>query len=218
MSLAALLWKDARRELRSKETLQAGLVLVLLFFVLDVLSFPDLSDQPRTAAAVLWIPILYGAAAVAGRGFAAEADRGTLDLLRASPAALSSHGWSRTILHLAVLAVLAGFALAVGTFLFALPAIAAVSMILGLACVGLAVVATLAAGLAAQARARDILLPILVVPVSVPLLQSGLAATTAALRGDPWSLWSNSVLLMAGYDVLAIGFAWFLWPIVLEGD
>ncbi len=218
MSFGALVWKDLHRELRSKEAMQAGLVLVLLFLVLDILSFRTLAGEPATAAAVLWIPLLYGAAAVVGRGFVSEVDRGTLDLLRSAPVPIASHGWSRTLVHLVLLVLLAAFTFIVAAALFALPIVVGVAAALALGAVGLAVVATLTSALAAQARSRDMLLPILLIPVAIPLLQAGLAATTAALRGDPLWAYQSPLLLMAAYDMFAIGFAWFLWPIVLEGE
>ncbi len=218
MSAWALVWKDLHRELRSKEAMQAGIVLVLLFLILDTLSFSSLADQPRTAAAILWIPLLYASAAVVGRGFSGEADRGTLDLLRSAPVSLAAHGWSRTLVHLAALLVLALATLACAAALFALPVAGVALLAIALGATGFAVVATLASALAAQARSRDVLLPILLVPVTIPLLQAGLAATTAALRGDPDAASTSALLMMAGYDLVAAGVAWFLWPIVLEGD
>ena len=88
MKLAAILWKDLHRELRSKEAVQAGVVLVLLFFVLDLFTFTNLSNAPQAATAALWAPILYGSAALSARSLASETDRGTLDLLRGAPVPL----------------------------------------------------------------------------------------------------------------------------------
>lgn len=218
MSLGALLWKDARREWRGREAVQAGLVLVLLFAAVDLLSFRSLGSAPGTAAALLWTPLLFGAGAVAGRGLAAEADQGTLDLLRSAPVGIGLHGWSRTILHFLLLLGLGGAAwLALG-WLFALPAPAGLALVLLLAAAGLALLATLAAALATQARSREAILPVLLVPAAFPLLQAGLAATTALLSGVPLADARAPLLAMAGYDLLAAGAAWLLWPIVLEGE
>ena len=218
MTFASILWKDARRELRQKEGLQAGLVLVLLFLLLDLFAFPTLADAPRAAAAALWVPLLFGAAAVAGRGFAAENDLGTIDLLRAIPAPLGHHGWSRTALHAGLLALLAFATVALLAALFAVPLTVALLAIAGLAVVGLAIVGTLASAIAAQARSREVLLPMLMVPVLAPLMQAGLEATIQALQGATIDQVRVPLLLMAGYDLLAAGVAWLLWPMVLEGD
>jgi ABC-type transport system involved in cytochrome c biogenesis permease component len=216
--LGPLLWKDARRELRGKESIAAGFVLVLLFFVLDLFAFPTLADAPRTAAAVLWTPLLFASGALAGRAWAAEADRGTLDLLRSAPVPLLFHGLSRWLVNLAVTTALALAGLAVAGGLFAIPLSAQLAIPVLLGAVGLSVLASLAAALGAQARARDVLLPILLVPLAAPLLQSGLAATLTALAGQPLAAASAPLLLMAGYDLVALGVSLPLWPILLEGE
>jgi ABC-type transport system involved in cytochrome c biogenesis permease component len=215
MSLAALLWKDLRREWRSKEALQAGLVLVALFLVLYLFAFPTLHDAPATAAVVLWTPILYGAAAIAGRASSAEADRGTLTLLRLAPVSRVWHGVSRTLTDLLVLAALATFTVALASLIFAVPSPPALWLIIGLGVIGLGTIGSLTGAIAAQARARELLVPILMVPVLMPLLQAGLVATQAAFGGE---LDRTALLLLAGYDLVAIGAAWLLWPLVLESD
>jgi len=218
MGLGALLWKDARRELRRKEGMQAGLVLVLTFLLLDLFAFPTLEGMPDAAAVALWTPLLFGAAALTLRGFAAEADLGTLDLLRGLPSPLGSHGWSRTILNLLLLGILAGLTVGAAAALFALPLSVPLLATLALAVAGLATVGTLASAIAAQARSREMLLPLLMVPVLAPLLQAGVAATMDALQGATTGDLRVHLLLMAGYDILAVGAAWLLWPVVLEGD
>lgn len=215
---AALLWKDARREWRGKEGLQAGLVLVALFFVLDIFAFPTLAGEMRAATAILWTPILYATAAVVGRGFAAEADRRTLDVLRTAPVPLAWHGWSRTLLHGLLVVLLAIATVLLAAALFAIPFSWTLLAPILLAAVGLAIVGTLASALAAQARSREALLPILLVPVAAPLLHAGVSATLAALAGATLADLSTPLWLLVGYDLVAAGIAWLLWPFVLEAD
>lgn len=218
MSWTALLWKDVRREARGKEALQAGLVLLGLFLVLDLFAFPTLQGAPRAAAAALWTPLLYGGAALTGRGFAAEQDRGTLDLLRSAPVPLLWHGLSRAALHALLTAGLAMLSLGGVWLLFGIAAPPAVAVVLLLASVGIAVAGTATSALAAQTRSRDILLPILLVPVLAPLLQAGLRATIAGLGGAALADLHLPLLLMAGYDLVAIGAAVVVLPFALEGD
>jgi heme exporter protein B len=218
MSFTALLWKDARRELRTRDSLQAGSVLVLLFLILDLFAFPTLQGFERAATAALWTPLLYGAGALAGRGFAAEADRGTLDLLRLAPVPLAFHGIARTLLSFGLIAVLALLTAAAAGALFAVPLGWPLAAALTLSSLGLAIVGTLLGALAAQARSREVLLPLLLVPAVAPLLQSGVEATFRAISGAGWSALQTPLLLMGGYDLIAAGVAWLLWPLVLEGD
>lgn len=215
MSLRALLWKDLRREWRSKEALQAGMVLVALFLVLYLFAFDDLSAQPATAAVVLWSPVLYATAAVAGRGSASEADRGTLVLLQLAPGSRVWHGVSRTLVDLLLLSVLGGATLLLTHFIFGVPVGTDLVLVFFLGVVGMAVIGSLAGALASQARARDLLLPMLMIPVLIPLLQAGLEATQEAFSGSVDRL---PLLILAGYDIVAAGTAWLLWPPLLEVD
>jgi heme exporter protein B len=218
VSFAAVLWKDARLEARGKESLQAALVLVALFLLVDLYAFSSLDGQPDVAAAVLWVPLVFGSAALAARSFAGEADRGTLALLRSAPVPLAWHGWSRTLVHLVLIAILAAAATLLAAGLFATTLSPLLLVVLALAVPGLAIVATLASALAAQARMRDALLPILLVPVLAPLLHSGIEATRIALADGAWTDARAALLLMLGYDLIAAGVAWLLWPVVLEDD
>lgn len=218
MSFAAVLWKDLRLEARGKESLQAALVLVALFLLVDLYAFGSLEGQPGIAAAVLWLPLVFGSGALAARSLAGEADRGTLVLLRSAPVPLAWHGWSRTLVHVGLIAVLATATAFLAAGLFATPVSPFLLLVLALAVPGLAVVATLCSALAAQARMRDALLPVLLVPLLAPLLHSGIDATRLALSGAPSADAQAALLLMAGYDLVATGIAWLLWPIVLEGD
>ena len=212
----ALVGKDLRREARSKEALLAGLVLVALAFLATLFAAPDADD--RAAAALLWTPLLFATVALIGRGFASEVDKGTLQLMRSAPVPLAWHGWSRTLVHLLVAGIVAAASLTVTAALFAFEAHATLVTTLALAAIGLAVVGTLASAISAQARTREVLLPVLLVPVAAPLLQAGVRATVDALAGGGWSDLQVPLLLMAGYDLVAAGVAWLLWPLVLEGD
>lgn len=218
MSFAAVLWKDLRLEARGKESLQAALVLVALFLLVDLYAFSTLAGRPDVAAAVLWVPLVFGSGALAARSFAGEADRGTLALLRSAPVPVAWHGWSRTVVHLGLIGLLAAAATALAAGLFATGVPALLVAVLALAVPGLAVVATLASALAAQARLRDALLPVLLVPVLAPLLHAGIDATKTALAGGAAADAQAALWLMAGYDLMALGVAWLLWPVVLEDD
>lgn len=216
MSFSALVGKDLRRELRARDGLLAGLVLVALSFLVVVFAAPK--ADANTTAALLWGPLVFATVALLGRGFATELDRGTMTLLRSAPVPLAWHGWSRTIVHGLVAGVVAAASLLLAASLFAFTPTAALTLVLALAVVGLATVGTLASALAAQARLREVLLPVLLVPVAAPLLQAGVRGTIQALGGAAVADLQTPLLLMAGYDVAALGVAWLLWPFVLEGD
>lgn len=211
MSFAALVRKDIVRELRSREAIAAGIVLVLTFWLLAL--FAGVLEGAALVIAI-WAPLVYGAIALCGRGFAGEQDRGTLDLLRAAPVPLAWHGWSRTLLHVLLLSILAGVVVVGAWVGFGAAPTFDLLVILALVVPGLALTATLASAVAAQARMREILLPVLAVPALAPLLQAGVKGTMAALAGDP----TSAPWLLAGYDLVVLAVASLLWPFLLEGE
>lgn len=214
----ALLQKDVRREVLTREAIQAAFVVVLLFGIAFLFAYPRLDDDPRAAGLLLWLPLLFGGVTSAGRAFALEADAGVLPLLRQAPVPLGMHGVVRTLLQAALTLVLASAVLAVGAVGWDVPASGPVLAVLAMAALGIATVGTLAGALAAQARVRDLLLPVLAVPVLIPLLQAGIPATLDALAGSGWGEVRPALAAMAGYDVIAAGAAWLLWPHALEAD
>ncbi|HEX2066384.1 MAG TPA: heme exporter protein CcmB, partial [Candidatus Thermoplasmatota archaeon] len=147
-----------------------------------------------------------------------EADRGTLDLLRSAPVPLLWHGLSRAAVHTLLTALLALLALGGLWLLFGVAASWPLAAVLLLGAVGVGVAGTATSALAAQARSRETLLPILLVPVVAPLLQAGLRATIAGLEGATLGELRLPLLLMAGYDLLALGAAILVLALALEGD
>jgi heme exporter protein B len=211
-----LLWKDLRLELRSKESLLAGLALVALFFLVDLFAVVDLAGAAALATVVLWGPLVFATTAAMGRAWSAEHDQRTLDLVRAAPVPLAWAGISRTLVNALVAGLLLAATLAGAIWVFGLSVPPRLVLLLALAALGLAIVATLAGAVTAQARARELLLPLLVIPAMAPLVQAGVEGTLLALSSD--AALETHLLLVAGYDLVAAGAAWLLWPHVLEAD
>lgn len=215
---SAILWRDLRREARSKDAALAGGVLLALFLVLDIFAFHGRTPDADAAAAAIWAPLVFAAAALCGRSLAADHDRATLDLLRSLPVSLVTLGASRTLVHALLLAALGLLSAGAAAALFGVAVSGSLVAVLLLASLGIAVTGTLAGGIAAQARSREALLPVLLVPALAPLLNAGVSASLAALSGATLGGLRTELLLMVAYDLVACGAAWLLWPFVLEGD
>ena len=192
--LRALVWKELLVELRARETVLAGAVFALLVLVIFNFAF-DLRVETAAAVApgVLWVTITFAGVLALGRAFARERDRGTLDGLLLAPV-------DRSALYLAkVIAMLASM---LAVELIALPAFVGLFnlvvdlplLVLGLllGTLGLAGVGTLFAAIAAHTRAREVLLPVLLFPVQVPVVLATVKSTSAAVH-------------MPGFDPPAVG-------------
>src|SRR5215212_5826644 len=209
--LLALYWKDLLAEARTREVVTASLVFSLMVLVLFNFAF-DLRVENAQAVApgVLWVTFTFAGVLALGRAFAREQDRGTLEGLLLSPV-------DRGALYLAKLLANATFMLVVEAI--SLPAFVglfnreldwplAIAVVL-LGTLGFAGLGTLLAAMAASTRAREVMLPLLLFPLSVPVLIATVKATGQALgggdEGHPW------LGLLAAFDAifLAISFLVF---------
>lgn len=218
MKFAALLKKDLQRELRSKHVFQAGAVLVALFFVVGLFAFNTLEGEPRAAAFLLWTPILYATAAMVGRAFGNENDLRTLQWMQSLPFPNAWIGWSRTIIDGAVAILLVALATLVAFAAFSISVSLPLLALLLLATIGLVIVGSLSAAIATQANARELLLPLLMIPVAAPVILSGVKGTMQLLVDASWASAKTPLLLIAGYDIIALGLAAILWAPLLEAE
>lgn len=191
-------------ELRARDALLPLALLTLLVLAVGVLAYHERAGEPETLAAILWSALALAASVGGARAFVAERERGTLGPMLALPVERSTLYLSKVVV--ASLTLLVVGALAIGAQR-ALGAAApsswpALGAILVLGAVGLAATTTMVGALAAQARSRDVLLPILALPLLVPLLISAVHGTVHALEGDSWRA---EALVLLGYDVAFLG-------------
>jgi heme exporter protein B len=121
---------------------------------------------------------------------------------------------SNFVLALAAEAVLLGAYTAL--FGAGLPSLPGLLPVLLLGTLGLAAAGSMAASLAAQARSREALVPVLLFPLLLPVLLSALPASIHALRGDALMDFAPELQLLAGYDLLVVAASWVLFDFVVE--
>jgi heme exporter protein B len=186
--VGALIRKDLRMELRTRESLPAMLLFSLSTFVLFHFGLDARSLEGDLAAGVWWVTLLFASVLAINRLFVAEREQGGFDGFLLAPV-------DRTALFLAKACVL--FSFLVVLELFAVPAFVVLLLepspfaglpelagMLLLADVGIAVVGTLVGALAVQTRARDLIVPLLALPLLIPVV-------IAAARGTA-PLWLDA--------------------------
>jgi heme exporter protein B len=216
--VGALVLKDLRLESRRRETLAGVLVFVLLVLVLFQFALDLEREQARQLApGVLWITLLFAGLLALGRTFAAERDQGTLDGLLLAPLDRSAIYLAKVVATVVFMGLVEVVALPVFAGVFDAPLLTpGVLLTVALGTVGFAAAGTLFAALAAQTRARDVLLPLLLLPLLAPLLIAATRATDDLLAGAatptsaPW--WE----LMLGLCALFLGAAVLLFDALLE--
>ena len=175
--VAALARKDVLLELRSRDTLPAMLLFVVSALVVFHFSLPE--GSPDVAAAgLLWIAIVFTALLGLARAFAAEREQRLLDALVLAPCDRSAI-WLGKVVSIVVFLALAE-AVALPAFaLFFRPVGWETVAAVALANVGIAGVGTVLAAMAAASRARELLLPVLFLPLAIPIVVGGVGATVA---------------------------------------
>ncbi|HXM57718.1 MAG TPA: heme exporter protein CcmB [Candidatus Dormibacteraeota bacterium] len=216
----AVAHKDLRAELRGRELLPALAQFVVLALVIANFAF-DLSvvDGPRLSPGILWLVLVFAGLVAFGRAFASEKDSGSLEAMLLTPAGAA--------------AVFSGKALAAAVLLVACEAVLlpAMAVFLGspisplvvgtvlVATVGMAAVGCLFAALAAQTRARELLLPVLALPIWVPFVVVGGRAVQVAMSGQPLTalpLAGQPLLVLADFDILFLVVATLAARFVLD--
>lgn len=178
--------KDLLTEWRSRELLPALAQFILLALVISVFAF-DLDSETvgRVAPGVLWLVLLFAGLVSFGRAFAAEKEQASLEALLMTPAGAAAVFAGKAIAAAAILlaceAVLVpGLAVFLGVLL---PPLAILAV--ALSTVGMAALGCLFSAIAAQTRARELLMPVLALPLWVPLVVYGAGAITGRrLDGD----------------------------------
>jgi heme exporter protein B len=218
---AAILRKDLQLELRTKESVPAMALFTLTVYVLFHFGLDRDSLDGELAAGVLWVTLLLAAVIGVSRLFAAEREQGGIEGLLLAPV-------DRTALFLAKGAAL--FLYLVALELVALPAFGVLLLgpdlgaalpellaIVLLADLGLAAVGALVAALASETRARDLITPLLLLPLLVPLLIAAAQATEPLLRQNATSEDLGRWLgLLSLYDVVFVLLSVAVFDYLLE--
>ena len=217
-AVGAVLWKDLAAELRSRELLSAMLVFALLVILIFNFALElDLATRQTVTSGVLWVTFAFAGTLGLNRSMAVERDRGCLDGLLLAPVDRSALYFGKALGNLAFMLIIEGMVLPAYSILYNVnlfrPGLLGVVL---LGSIGYAAVGTLLSSMTVQARTRDVLLPILLFPVVLPVLIPAVKATNAVLLGlEAAELWPWLNLLIA-YDVIFTAVAFMLFDFVVE--
>jgi len=172
--VVALARKDLRLELRARDTLPAMLLFVLSTLAVFHFALPAGTGQDA-AYGVLWIAIIFTALLGLSRAWAPEREGGALDGLVLAPCDRSAIWLGKTLATLAFLVAAELVALPAFAFFFAPIGLVAVAGVV-LASIGICVIGSLLAAMAAASRGREVILPLLFLPLAIPLVVGGVGA------------------------------------------
>ena len=215
LHVIAILWKDIRYELRSKQTwlgmgMFALLVLVIFNFTFDL----RVDNVSAIAPGVLWIAFIFASLLGLGRTLAAEREQSSMDRLLLCPVDRKAIYLAKLLGNLLFIGVVEIVALPIYTLLFNVPLPAVLLLIVLLGTLGIAAIGTLFSAMAAATRARQLLLPVLVFPLIVPVVISVVRAMqqlmAPTVNEPPW------IGLLIAFDVIFLSVSMLTFRYVVE--
>lgn len=216
----AVAWKDLLMERRSKETLNALLFFaLLLLFVFQFALGPDRERLAGVLPGVLWLGFILSGLLALGRTFLVEREHDCWEGLLLAPGDKSAIYLGKLAGNLALMGVVETLVLCLFVVFFDIDlgrAFPGLLVVVALGTVGLAAVGTLFAAMTTQARARELLFPVLLLPVQVPVLLATVSATQALLLGQPLADVAHWLKLLAGADCVYVTIGILTFEFVLE--
>jgi heme exporter protein B len=217
-AVSAIVWKDLAAELRSRELLSAMLVFALLVILIFNFALElDARARSTVTAGVLWVTFAFAGTLGLTRSMAMEKDRGCLDGLLLAPVDRSAIYFGKAIGNLVFMLIVEAIVLPVYTVLYSVNLFApGLLLVIILGSIGYVAVGTLLSSMAVQTRTRDVLLPILLFPMVIPILIAAVKSSTGFLQSSamvdilPW------INLLVVYDVIFIAAAFMVFDYIVE--
>ena len=216
-----VVWKDLTIEGRSKETLNALLFFsLLLLFLFQFALGPDRERLASVLPGLLWLGFILSGLLGLGRTFVGERENDCWDGLRLAPGDKSAIYLGKLAGNLLLMLLVETTLLALFAVFFNVdigPAVPGLALVVGLGTIGLAAIGTLFAAMTAQVRARELLFPVLLLPVQVPVLLGTVKATEAVLLGEPLGAVAHCLRLLAAADVVYVAIGVLTFDFILDG-
>lgn len=218
-AVMAIVQKDLSAEFRSRELLSAMLVfsmlVILIFnFALEL----NIEVRKSVAAGVLWTTFAFAGTLGLNRSMAVEKDRGCMDGLLLAPVDRSAIFFGKAISNLAFMLIVEAIVIPLYALLYNETRIFQLDflLIILLGSIGYIAVGTLLSAMSVQTRTRDVLLPILLFPVAVPVLLASVKASGGLIEGATFAEILTPFNLLLAYDVIFIAVAFMVFDFVVE--
>jgi len=216
---SALLGKELRTEFRSRELLTTTVVFILIVIVLfSITLHPTTSESQRLGPGLLWVAFLFAASLMLQPCFLREQNNDTLSALRLSVsdpfaiffAKLAANTLFLLLTEMLMLPFFAGFFNV--RILAVLPQLV---LVLFLGSLGIAIPGTAFSAISAQARMRELMLPLLLLPLLTPILIASTEVTAALLEPEP-ALRLGGLGILITFDVVFLTALWLFGEYLLE--
>ncbi|GAB4400923.1 MAG: heme exporter protein CcmB [Anaerolineales bacterium] len=217
--VGAVAWKDLRAEWRTREVFSAMFVFALLIIIIFNFALELRAENARVLVpGILWVAFTFSGMLGLNRSFIQEKDRGSLEGLLLCPVDRSAIYLGKMLANSALMALVAVFILPVSFVLFNLSfgALPMIVVVTALGTVGFAGVGTLFSAMAVNTRAREVMLPLLLFPVAVPLIIAAVKLTAGIMDGLPAAELARWWQLLIGFDAIFFTLSFMTFDYVIE--
>jgi heme exporter protein B len=216
---SALLGKELRTEFRSRELLTTTVVFVLIIIVLFSFTFDPTSEESRRfGSGLLWLAFLFAASLMLQPCFLREQSNDTLSALRLSVADPFAIFLAKLVANTLFLLATELLLLPLFAIMYNVPVLAVLpqlALVFFLGSLGMSVVGTALSAISAQARMRELLLPLLLLPLLTPILVASTEVTSALLEREPFVQWKG-IGFLAVFDLVFLTALWLFGEYLLE--
>ena len=218
--VAAVAWKDLTTERRSKANFNAVLFLAALMLLMFGFALgPDTATLRTAAAGIVWLTVLFSGTLAFHRSYQVELEGGALETLLLYPGGRSSIFLGKLLANLAFLLLVEAVLIPLAIVLYDVPVGRAswmLAMVVFLGTFGFVTLGTFYASMASRSRAREVLLPLLLFPMLVPVLVAAVEATAALLGSDLMAESGRWIRLLVAFDLIFLGAAMAAFGAVIE--
>lgn len=214
----AITRKDALSEMRTREIISSVLVFTLLVILTFNFAFgANQQTMKLVAPGILWVTFTFSGVLSLNRSFIAEMEQDCLEGLKVCPVGREAIYVGKALASLIFMLVIEAIALPFFALFFNLPVLSPqIILITFLATVGFVSVGILFSALSVNTRAREMVLPILFLPIVVPVVISAVKASELALSGASWSGLSSWLLIIVAFDAIFLVASFFTFSFVIE--
>ena len=218
--VGAITWKDLTTERRSKAGFNAVVALGVTILVLFGFALgPDTAALRHAAAGALWLAVLFAGVLAFNRSYQVELETGALEPLLLYPGARWTIFTGKLLANLVLVGLVLVIVVLVGLVLFQVSVPSRWPTLLGvlaLGAVGLVTLGTFYGAMASRSRAREVLLPLLLFPMLVPVLLAAMQASRALLGGDVMREAGAWIRLLAAYDLIFLAATHLAFGSIIE--
>jgi len=220
--MLATLTKDIRLEWRSKDAINSMLFFALLVVVVFSFSFdPNAEESRLIAGGLVWVAFLFASVVALNQTWAREIRNQVLDAYRVSPAPANALFLAKAVGNFIFVSVLEALMVPLFVVFYKLRVLGPAWQLIPVAILGtwaIVVNGTFFAAMSLRTRSREIMLPLLLFPITIPALLSTVEATTTILVGDPATSAKFWIVLLATYDVVFTMACLALFETVLHAE